>query len=119
MLVPITRRSPILAIDEEVHLTQLGKQYANTYLYFEFSMIPSMELANLVVPTSGIAIPTASENGFYWGKIKTLNNLGTIDLSTMGDDYERASIGGIVEQLKVNLLGVTGANFYRVTVMRS
>lgn len=118
-MLPMTRKSNVVRVTEPIHLFHLGKQYSIAHLYFEFSMTDNMSSNNLVVPSSGIAIPLASENGVYWGRIKTLNGLGTIDVSSLGGDYERPSIGGIVEQLKVSLMGITGANFYRVTIQRS
>ena len=114
------KASPILPVDQPITLKQLGKLYSNCYISFEFSNSTSFKPSDLVYPTDGRVKVEASENGKYWGLAETQLNGGLIVFNSPIGDYDRVSIGGIVDQLKVTpTVAITGAAYYRVIVQRS
>lgn len=114
------KASPIAAVTDPILMKSMGKLYASCYISFEFSNSLSFKPADLVYPTDGRLKVEASENGKYWGLAETTLNGGLIRFNSAVGDYDRISIGGIVDQLKISPdTPITGALYYRVIVQRS
>lgn len=82
--------------------------------YFSIIFYSDAELENLVTPAAGDVIITASEDGKQFGDV------ATILASTAGPNstYDRPTFGGLIRFVKVEMSGITGANFFQARVVR-
>lgn len=90
----------------------LDRDYERGYLSVIF--YSDAELTNIVTPGAGTVTVTASEDGTQYGDV------GTIDATLAGAEstYTRLSFGGLIRFVRVNMAGITTANFFQVRIGR-
>lgn len=90
----------------------LDREYERGYLSIIF--YSDADLTTLVTPGAGTVTVTASEDGDQYGDI------AVIDATTAGAEstYTRPAFGGLIRFMRVNLSGITVANFFQVRIAR-
>ncbi len=82
--------------------------------YISIIFYSDAELTTIVTPGAGTVTFTASEDGTQYGDV------AVVDATLAGAEstYTRPSFAGMVRFVRVNMSGITTANFFQVRIAR-
>ena len=90
----------------------LDRDYERGYISIIF--YSDAELTTIVTPGAGTVTITASEDGTQYGDVAVID----ATLAGASSTYTRPSFAGMVRFVKVNMSGITTANFFQMRIAR-